>query len=216
MQKDGVSSKIHSPPKAKVKAASWPGFLHAGGAEVAGPTLHPSLRKPASLVGSAGQLGGGANHAVGRSGLSPHGAPGARSPRSPAGRWPGTPRSSVQREVGSSPRSPGPDAASFHRKEALSPRPRPSAGAPSSHQSDSLPGVGRELGAAPALPLGDPGPSPSALHPLTSRVRDSSFRPGKPRPRSPRARNRERKCGETAAAAASFPFRDVAAPGDLS
>ncbi|XP_029065257.1 vegetative cell wall protein gp1-like [Monodon monoceros] len=34
--------------------------------------------------------------------------------------------------------------------------------------------------------------------------------PGKPRPRSPRARNRERKCGETAAAAASFPFQDPA------
>lgn len=52
MQKDRVSSEMHTPPKAEGKATSWPVALHAGGTEVAGPTLHPSLQKPASLVGS--------------------------------------------------------------------------------------------------------------------------------------------------------------------
>lgn len=81
-----------------------------------GNTFHPERRGPASGTSAVTHPPSGpaqrrpegrrGNHAVGPSGLSPHGAPEARSQRSPEGRSPGTPRSSVQREVGSAPPLP--------------------------------------------------------------------------------------------------------------
>nr|CAI9705642.1 unnamed protein product [Rangifer tarandus platyrhynchus] len=210
MQKDRVSSEMHSPPKVKVKAASWP---------VAPPSWwrrsrrahSPPVSQEASLsrgqaLPKAGQRGGGANHAVGPGGLSHYRARGPGRRRAQRG---ALNRDTSELCPAGIPESPSLSPRLLHFPQ--SPGPLPSSPAPSPQPAGPFP---RASGPRASIPAGflKPGPFPQPpARPPPSLT--SAPSPGKRRSRYPRARNRQRKCDETAA---FFPFRDLGAPRDRS